>query len=171
MNSRLFRYIINKNNDKEKLFVLKNKQHRIILLKGLSTQFQITVQGMLYLQRYPYHNKSSFLFYKMILYLFSFNNLFYLNFTIFFNIHMISEGNILISIFLHFLLVRTSFNHIQLTLKLKEEKFFGCPCSSPLCKKELFFTVLGFVFLTLYLIELAVDLAFFLRTLYRIVYS
>ena len=84
---------------------------------------------------------------------------------------MISEGNILISIFLHFLLVRTSFNHIQLTLKLKEEKFFGCPCSSPLCKKELFFTVLGFVFLTLYLIELAVDLAFFLRTLYRIVYS
>ena len=61
---------------------------------------------------------------------FNFNNLFLLNFTIFFNFNMISDGNIYISCFPFFPLDRPFLVHpsiiLWLILKIKMNAFFGC---------------------------------------------
>ena len=70
-------------------------------------------------------------------YIFNFNNSFYLNFTIFLNILMISDGNNLrflyFLFFTFFLLVHPSII-LRLILKIKRKNFVGCPCSLPCYK-------------------------------------
>ena len=78
---------------------------------------------------------------------------------------MISDENILIFLcflffILFFVLLRTSFNHIWVILKIKEQLFW-CPCSLPLYKEELFLRDLAFFLNSILHGTSREDLAFF----------